>query len=83
MSVQPKAHPVLLMWYPGSGGVLIDAELNCHTGKEWLGWIKRGCDFVVLDDETGRDVTRVFLAGWNESTTEVIDPIGAKYARRP
>jgi hypothetical protein len=81
MSAQPKTEPVVLRWYPGSGGVLIDADLDCHTGRELLGWLKRGIDFVVLDDETGRDITRVFLAGWNESRTEVIDPIGIKQAR--
>jgi len=82
MSAPPKAEPVIFRWYPRSGGVLIDADLNCHTGNELLGWLKRGIDFVVLDDETGRDITRVFLAGWNESVTEVIDPIGIKQARR-
>ena len=82
MSAQRKTEPVVLRWYPGSGGVLIDADLDCHTGKELLGWLKRGIDFVVLDDETGRDITRVFLAHWNESLTEVIDPIGTKQAKR-
>ena len=78
MSAQRKTRPVVLTWYPQSGGVLIDADLNCHTGKALLGWVKRGIDFVVLDHETGMDITRVFLAHWNESTTEVIDPIGSK-----
>jgi hypothetical protein len=82
MSAQPAARQVVLRWYPGSGGVLIDDDLNCHTGKELRGWIKRGIDFVVLDDETGQDITRVFLAEWNESITEVIDPIGRKHAGR-
>ena len=82
MSAQPKTKPVVLRWYPASGGVLIDGDLNCHTGKELLGWTKRGIDFVVLDDETGQDITRVFLAHWNESVTEVIDPIGTKRAKR-
>jgi hypothetical protein len=81
MSALPKTEPVVLRWYPGSGGVLIDADLNCHTGKALLGWLKRGIDFVVLDDETGRDITRVFLAQWNESLTEVIDPVGTRHAR--
>ena len=59
MSAQPKNRPVVLTWYPQSGGVLIDADLDCHTGKALLVWIKRGIDFVVLDNETGRDITRV------------------------
>jgi hypothetical protein len=62
MSAQPATKPVMLRWYPGSGGVLIDADLNCHTGKELRRWRKRGIDFVVLDDETGQDLTEVFIA---------------------
>jgi hypothetical protein len=62
MSVQSKTEPVVLRWYPGSFGVLVDADLNCHTGKELRGWRERGIDFIVLDDETGEDVTRVFIA---------------------
>ena len=62
MSVQQKTEPVVLRWYPRSFGVLIDADLTCHTGRELLGWRKRGIDFVVLDDETGQDVTRIFIA---------------------
>jgi hypothetical protein len=62
MPTQPKTEPVVLRWYPQSCGVLIDPDLNCHTGKELRLWRKRGVAFVVLDDETGEDVTAVFIA---------------------
>lgn len=62
MSVEPETGPVVLRWYPASFGVLVDADLNCHTGQELRRWRERGIDFIVLDDETGKDITRVFMA---------------------
>ena len=71
-----NSEPAVLRWHPGGAGALWDADLNQHNGRELLAWAKQGKSFVVLDHETGRDVTRVFLAHWNDSLTEVIDPIG-------
>ena len=72
---QPS-QPVVLRWHPGGGGALWDADLNWHTGRELLGWIKQGKKFVILDHATDQDITRAFLAHWNASRTQVIDPIG-------
>ena len=71
-----NSEPVVLRWHPGGAGALWDADLNQHNGRELLAWAKQGKKFVVLDHETGRDITRVFLAHWNDSLTEAIDPIG-------
>jgi polyhydroxyalkanoate synthesis regulator protein len=42
--------------------VLFDANLDLHGIDELRRWAKRGIAFVVLDSETGEDVTRVLLA---------------------
>jgi hypothetical protein len=42
--------------------VLFDANLDLHEIDELRGWADRGVDFVVIDDETGEDITRIFLA---------------------
>jgi hypothetical protein len=76
-----EREPVVLRWHPGTfAGALFDAELNWHTGQELLGWAARGIDFIVLDHETGEDITQVFLAHWQDG--QVIDPIGEKQRGR-
>jgi hypothetical protein len=69
--------PIILRWHPGA---LWDADLNLYNGRELLKWASYGLNFVVLDHETGEDITRLFLAHWNESLTSVVDPIGSKHA---
>ena len=72
-----KRPPVVLQWYAGGAyGALVDAELNFHSGRELLGWAAHGIDFVVLDAETGEDVTRLFLAHWDEG--RVVDPLAPR-----
>jgi polyhydroxyalkanoate synthesis regulator protein len=74
-----QSDPIVLRWYPGSVmGVLWDAELNGHSREELLDWAARGIDFVVIDHTTGADITRVFLAQWNDARTQVIDPVGSR-----
>ena len=42
--------------------VLIDEELNLHGFDEVYRWAKRKIDFVVIDADTGEDITRILLA---------------------
>jgi polyhydroxyalkanoate synthesis regulator protein len=42
--------------------VLFDANLDLHELDDLRGWVERGIDFVVIDDETGEDITRIVLA---------------------
>jgi polyhydroxyalkanoate synthesis regulator protein len=42
--------------------VLFDAGLDLRELDELRGWADRGIDFVVIDDETGEDITRIVLA---------------------
>jgi hypothetical protein len=75
MALNYNSEPVILRWHPGGLGALWDSNLELHNGRELLRWAKTGKKFIVLDHETGRDITRVFLASWNDSLTEVIDPV--------
>ena len=77
-STESTRETIVLKWHPGGTmGALWDSELNWHDGDELLDWVKQGIDFVVLDAETGRDITRVFLIHYNEDG-QVVDPIGAR-----
>jgi polyhydroxyalkanoate synthesis regulator protein len=42
--------------------VLFDDELELLSIDELREWVSSNIDFVVLDSETGEDVTRVLLA---------------------
>ena len=42
--------------------VLFDETLDLRSVDELREWASRGVDFVVIDSETGEDVTRVLLA---------------------
>jgi polyhydroxyalkanoate synthesis regulator protein len=42
--------------------VLYDEQLDLLSIEELRGWEARGVDFVIIDTETGEDVTRVLLA---------------------
>jgi hypothetical protein len=68
----PKQAPIVLKWHARSGA-LWDPDLNLHSGTELLDWFNRGVDFVVLDAETGDDVTRLFLAHWDDG--QLVDPL--------
>jgi hypothetical protein len=65
--------PRVLQWY--SRGVVCDDELNLRSHGELMRWVRDGETFVILDHETGEDVTRIFLAHRNDERTEVIDPM--------
>jgi hypothetical protein len=42
--------------------VLFDDELELRSLDELRHWATRGIDFVIIDTETDKDVTRVLLA---------------------
>jgi hypothetical protein len=42
--------------------VLVDEELNPHGFDEVYDWAERKIDFVVIDADTGEDITRILLA---------------------
>jgi hypothetical protein len=65
--------PRVLRWH--SGGAVWDDKLNLRSHGELMRWVRDGQNFLILDHETGEDVTRIFLAHWNDDRTEVIDPI--------
>jgi hypothetical protein len=46
--------------YPRS--ILVDEELNPHGFEEIVDWARRKIDFVVIDAETGEDITAILLA---------------------
>jgi hypothetical protein len=41
--------------------ILVDEELNPHGFDEIYDWAKRKIDFVVIDADTGEDITRILL----------------------
>jgi polyhydroxyalkanoate synthesis regulator protein len=42
--------------------VLYDEQLDLRSLEDLRDWAARGVDFVVIDSETGEDVTRILLA---------------------
>ena len=61
VSLAQKSQPILIKRYERSR--LYDAANQRYVSVEQLrGWAADGVAFVVLDTETGADVTRVLLA---------------------
>jgi hypothetical protein len=56
--------------------VLVDADLHVHGVDEVLGWAKNGADIVVIDNDTGDDITRILFAHWDDGC--LVDPIGER-----
>jgi hypothetical protein len=46
----------------GPRAFLFDANLDPRSLEELRDWAKRGLDFVVIDESSGEDVTRILLA---------------------
>ena len=42
--------------------VLFDEELELRSLDELREWAARGEDFVIIDSESGEDITRILLA---------------------
>jgi hypothetical protein len=62
---QGRSEPIRLKFVRSTidpRSVLIDEELNLHGFDEVHGWAKRRIDFVVIDADTGEDITRILMA---------------------
>jgi hypothetical protein len=42
--------------------ILVDEELNPYDFDEIYDWAKRKINFVVIDADSGEDITRILLA---------------------
>jgi hypothetical protein len=64
MPVRPEPAPMIKFHRHAHAerAVLIDANLDLHGIDELRKWAASGVSFVVIDDETGEDVTRVLLS---------------------
>jgi hypothetical protein len=43
-------------------GILVDPDLNPRSLEELRQWSREGRNFVVIDADTGDDITRIMLA---------------------
>ena len=62
---QGRSEPIRLKFVRSTidpRSVLIDEELNLHGFDEVYRWAKRKINFVVIDADTGEDITRILLA---------------------
>jgi hypothetical protein len=62
---QARSEPIRLEFVRSTidpRSILIDEELNLHGFDEVHDWAKRRIDFVVIDADTGEDITRNLLA---------------------
>ena len=41
---------------------LFDSNLDTYSLEELRDWAARGVDFIVIDESSGEDVTRILLA---------------------
>ena len=62
---QRRSEPIRLKFVRSTidpRSVLIDEELNLLGFDEVHNWAKRRIDFVVIDADSGEDITRILLA---------------------
>jgi hypothetical protein len=62
---QERCEPIRLKFVRSTidpRSILVDEELNPHGFDEIRGWAKRKINFVVIDADSGEDITRVLLA---------------------
>ena len=62
---QERSEPIRLKFVRSSidpRSILVDEELNLHGFDEVHSWAKRRINFVVIDADTGEDITRILLA---------------------
>jgi hypothetical protein len=62
---QGRSEPIRLKFVRSAidpRSILVDEELNLHGFDEVHDWAKRQIDFVVIDADTGEDITRILLA---------------------
>jgi polyhydroxyalkanoate synthesis regulator protein len=51
-----------LRCYSNKIAIMVDANLERHGLDELRRWAARRVKFVVIDDDTGEDITRILLA---------------------
>jgi hypothetical protein len=59
---QKRSEPIRLKFIRSTidpRSILVDEELNPHGFDEIYDWAKRKIDFVVIDADTGADITRI------------------------
>jgi hypothetical protein len=62
---QGKSEPIRLKFVRSTinpRSILVDEALNPHGFDEVDKWAKRKIEFVVIDADTGEDITRILLA---------------------
>jgi hypothetical protein len=62
---QGRSQPIRLKFIRSTidpRSILVDEELNPHGFDEIYDWAKRKIDFVVIDADSGEDITRILLA---------------------
>ncbi|MGC2812957.1 MAG: hypothetical protein WA303_21640 [Bradyrhizobium sp.] len=60
-----KSEPIRLTFIRSTidpRSILVDDELNPISFDEMYEWANRNIDFVVIDGDTGEDITRILLA---------------------
>ena len=66
MSKLPKAQePIVLKFvrcHRNKIGIMVDANLNWWRLGDLRKWAARKISFVVIDSDTGEDITRILLA---------------------
>ena len=62
---QERSEPIRLKFIRSTidpRSVLVDEQLNPYGFDAIYDWAKRKIDFVVIDADTGEDITRILLA---------------------
>jgi hypothetical protein len=65
VSNSSEAEPILIKFHRhryAQWAVLFDADLEFRSLEELRDWAERKIAFVVIDTETGDDITRILLA---------------------
>jgi polyhydroxyalkanoate synthesis regulator protein len=65
MSLNAEHEPIVVKYHrhkSAGRAVLFDASLDIRSIDELRDWAARKVDFVVIDTETGADITRILLA---------------------
>ena len=59
------AEPIIIKFvrcYQNKIGIMVDEALDCWGLNDLREWAAHNINFVVIDDETGEDITRILLA---------------------
>jgi hypothetical protein len=65
MRKPPSQVPIVLKFvrcYQNKIGIMVDANLDCWNLDDLRRWAACKISFIVIDSQTGEDITRVLLA---------------------